>query len=152
MCIRDSVQQMLRELQEERLEAQTEAGRARVRRRDAARAEAARMTTAQLLKALKDEDVPHAHCASADDLRELYVRYRGDPEATRAAAAEAAAAAAGGGANWLQLVGASLLFVLWRVWTSGLLAPAPTNSGDAVRNPYLDAEPQAAFGGEDGEF
>ena len=58
------------------------------------------MTTAQLLKALKDEDVPHAHCASADDLRELYVRYRGDPEATRAAAAEAAAAAAGGGANW----------------------------------------------------
>ena len=146
------VQQMLRELQEERLESQTEAGRARVRRRDAARAEAARMTTAQLLKALKDEDVPHAHCASADDLRELYVRYRGDPEATRAAAAEAAAAAAGGGANWLQLVGASLLFVLWRVWTSGLLAPAPSSNTDAARNPYLDAEPQAAFGGEDDEF
>jgi len=41
---------------------------------------------------------------------------------------------------------------LWRVWTSGLLAPAPSSNTDAARNPYLDAEPQAAFGGEDGEF
>ena len=43
--------EQLRELQEERLESQTEAGRARVRRRDAARAEAA--AGAEQLRALK---------------------------------------------------------------------------------------------------
>ena len=73
------------------------------------------------------------------------------PEATRAAAAEAPPRRRRR-RQLAQLVGASLLFVLWRVWTSGLLAPAPSSNTDAARNPYLDAEPQAAFGGEDDEF
>lgn len=142
------VQTMLRDLQGERREGRTQEGRDRIERRDAARVEAARLTTAQLLTELRD--VPHAHCGSADDLRDLFVKYKGDPDATLAEALDASEHAAGGGANWLQLVGVGLLFVLWRAWSAGLLGGAAEAPREG--NPYLDAEPPAGFGASDPEF
>ncbi|KAH8074139.1 FK506 binding protein [Aureococcus anophagefferens] len=87
-----AVVDMLEELQREQRETATPEGRERRDVREAAKAKASAMSMRDLIRSLKALGVPHGHCDTKGELKDLYVLACVDVDEAKAAAAAGAAA------------------------------------------------------------
>ena len=148
-----AVVDMLEELQREQRETATPEGRKRRDVREAAKAKASAMSMRDLIRSLKALGVPHGHCDTKGELKDLYVLACVDVDEAKAAAdararAPRAPPAAEAVNSWKFTFLFATLFLAYRLWTTNLLGPllggaAPGDAPAAPlgdRNPYLDAD------------